>query len=647
LTFVLSAAYLCLVISRHNDDKTYEKALTWGNCWDAWRSVRSAELGRQALRSARPRGVSGIVRSRGPLPLMLYVASRESRVVWHGPGDFLLLEPPITIRLPTRRRGPLPASLRFADKQWQHLVLAVPPLLLMLAAIILALAGAGLVAALLAILLALVYTTVLLTAGVVMGLIWFYQTFGRRQRPSRKAGQEIKAVSTWRIGLCHVTDERQAAGLLRRALLRSHRLVEQQVLLKASELGARATVEEVQEELNCSPSVVTTTAMMAIVLEGAKHGESYQDGDHHVVLRRGKAVPFQRTMDAGGFAFWYLAGMAAVVLVGAQLTAETEQAACAPQCAGRPASFGLALRYLVQRLYFSDPDGLSPATGRAFVFGWLVSLASFIGIVVLAAAVTRYRSFVKESNKLGETMSARALLIVATDVELDQTLKAVNAANNTPAWLDYTGDQTVYDLGTVSETQVLLAQCEQSSLGVSGSTLTTAELVRRLNPDFVIMVGICFGLRDQALGDILVSRQLNVFDHRKVSQDGEDGLIVEIRRGDIVPPSHVLLDRFRSVRASWDGARVHFGQILSSNTLVNSPVLRRKLIALEPEAIGGEMEGSGVYAASARRGTHWILVKGVADYGMDKKKDAQELAASNAANFVVRMISMGALDKAP
>ena len=62
-----------------------------------------------------------------------------------------------------------------------------------------------------------------------------------------------------------------------------------------------------------------------------------------------------------------------------------------------------------------------------------------------------------------------------------------------------------------------------------------------------------------------------------------------------------------------------------------------------PEAIGGEMEGAGVYAAAGK--TDWILVKAICDWADGTKhvdKEArQKAAATNAAELVVEAIGQG------
>jgi nucleoside phosphorylase len=46
------------------------------------------------------------------------------------------------------------------------------------------------------------------------------------------------------------------------------------------------------------------------------------------------------------------------------------------------------------------------------------------------------------------------------------------------------------------------------------------------------------------------------------------------------------------------------------------------------------MEGSGLLASAHRTNTAWILVKGICDWGFNKKDDCQKIAVQNAIKFV-------------
>ena len=96
-----------------------------------------------------------------------------------------------------------------------------------------------------------------------------------------------------------------------------------------------------------------------------------------------------------------------------------------------------------------------------------------------------------------------------------------------------------------------------------------------------------------------------------------------------------------TAKLTWEGARVHFGVVLSGEKVVDNPEFRAELLQHEPHAIGGEMEGTGLYAACNGR-VDWILVKAICDWADGKKevvrKARQLTAAANAAQFVLHAL---------
>lgn len=73
--------------------------------------------------------------------------------------------------------------------------------------------------------------------------------------------------------------------------------------------------------------------------------------------------------------------MATVIGVGAQQVADAERASCEPtSCAGRPASYGDAVYWLLNRLLGGDPEGLAAVSLQARSFGLLISV---MGLVVI------------------------------------------------------------------------------------------------------------------------------------------------------------------------------------------------------------------------------------------------------------------------
>ncbi|WP_281398402.1 5'-methylthioadenosine/S-adenosylhomocysteine nucleosidase family protein [Nonomuraea jabiensis] len=207
---------------------------------------------------------------------------------------------------------------------------------------------------------------------------------------------------------------------------------------------------------------------------------------------------------------------------------------------------------------------------------------------------------------------------------------------------------TTFDLGLVRRARVLLAQTRTAAVDPGGAQLTAKSLIDRLRPDYLLLTGICYGLREgeQQLGDILVCTQLRGIDHKKIVEP-TPGTAVEISRGERVAPSVTLLDRCQTARLTKGTPKVHFGPMLSGSVLLNSPTARQELIDAHPDAIGGEMEAVGVYAAAAKKKVDWIVVKSVCDWGMGKNDDWHESASRNAAEFVRDVLLNGGLDQPP
>jgi nucleoside phosphorylase len=162
------------------------------------------------------------------------------------------------------------------------------------------------------------------------------------------------------------------------------------------------------------------------------------------------------------------------------------------------------------------------------------------------------------------------------------------------------------------------------------------------------MVGIAFGVdpQRQQIGDILVSQQLLGYDLQRVGTRVDGGLTIQAR-GDRPSASTRLLDRCRAGDLDWEGPALHFGLVLSGEKLVDNYDYREQLRQLAPEAVGGEMEGAGLYAAAQRSKVDWIMIKAICDWADGNKgldKDArQQQAAQNAAGFAFYIIGQGGL----
>ena len=237
------------------------------------------------------------------------------------------------------------------------------------------------------------------------------------------------------------------------------------------------------------------------------------------------------------------------------------------------------------------------------------------------------------------TSPGSILIVTVTKVEAQAVRQVFCRAFDKDWTRKHVGNKTYYDLGAHGNVQVFMVQSEMGTATPGGALLTVRQAIDDLKPQAVIMCGIAFGARPdkQHLGDILIAKQLWCYEPQKV--DNRKG---QTSRGDRPTASARLLDRFRSADLEWKGAKTHFGLVLSGEKLVNDPKFRDRLLKNEPEAIGGEMEGAGLYAVAHETKVDWILVKAICDWADGKKADnAQRSAAENAASFVLHVLQRG------
>lgn len=241
---------------------------------------------------------------------------------------------------------------------------------------------------------------------------------------------------------------------------------------------------------------------------------------------------------------------------------------------------------------------------------------------------------------------ADVLLVVATRIEADAVFDIFEDNGYAPTRASFSLINTYQLFTPVAGARIALVRCSMGAGGPGGPELTVAEAITALKPASVIMLGIAFGTdpQNQQVGDVLLST--GVFDY-ELQRAGTDlsGLLVQVPRGGRPAASPRLIGRFQMTRLRTCGLTLHEGVVLSGRKLVDNVDYRDQLTALCPDAIGGEMEGYGVYAAAQRLSTDWVIVKAICDWadGMKRHDKArrQEVAARNAALAVLRTLERG------
>lgn len=234
------------------------------------------------------------------------------------------------------------------------------------------------------------------------------------------------------------------------------------------------------------------------------------------------------------------------------------------------------------------------------------------------------------------------LLVTATEVERDAVIRRMVSPDDSDPILKVPLGDLVYFLGRIGESIVALVMSRIGAGLRDGSGFTIDEAIRACHPRAIIAVGIAWGMDTKRfrIGDVLISSRIIPFDIAR-RQDGGD-----IHRSPQPEAGRLLLNRFRNETA-WhferpDGyvCKYKDGPILSGESLVDSLEFKKGLHTQYRDAIGGEMEGTGVYGASAKHRSEWIVVKAICDWGDGTKHDNhQTLAAAAAVSLVEQVIS--------
>jgi nucleoside phosphorylase len=255
-----------------------------------------------------------------------------------------------------------------------------------------------------------------------------------------------------------------------------------------------------------------------------------------------------------------------------------------------------------------------------------------------------------QSQTICDAIDYRTIvLLTVNDNETHALLDAFLGKGKPPPHI-LMGSVTYNDLGIHGGYRIVNTVCEMGAGGIGASQQRTRQAIDHWHPSAIIAVGIAFGLDEtkQEIGDVLISTQLQDYDLSRLNADG-----TLTPRADKPSCSDALRNRLRQTdmsegRRHSDWPKVRFGPVLSGQKLLDNLDYRDSLKALFTEAIGGEMEGTGIYVSASEAKVDWIVIKGICDWGYNKNqadKDAwQRLAAKNAARVLKAALDVGSLN---
>ncbi|MEL6867588.1 MAG: hypothetical protein AAFP19_24400, partial [Bacteroidota bacterium] len=235
-------------------------------------------------------------------------------------------------------------------------------------------------------------------------------------------------------------------------------------------------------------------------------------------------------------------------------------------------------------------------------------------------------------------------IITATRVEVNEVRRSLEALPGLAHPARVFKDNYTYFLGRLGKYGVVVVQSRMGAAGAGSSIITTETTIQHWQPKAILMLGIAFGINSskQKIGDILIADKIFPYESKKVKIDNE-----VIFRAPIPLTSQLLADRFEEIGEDWredythadnqESPSIYRGPLLSGEVLIDDRLYRDKLLDHFKEAIGGEMEASGIFAASTARSLPWLVVKAICDFGDGNKSENKTAYQARAIRAVVSL----------
>lgn len=170
----------------------------------------------------------------------------------------------------------------------------------------------------------------------------------------------------------------------------------------------------------------------------------------------------------------------------------------------------------------------------------------------------------------------------------------------------------------------------------------TARVMYYFQPKYILLVGVAGGIKDVAIGDIVIATKAYGYDSGKESENGFDSRPYVIDHPvEILRICRRLARKYNSQKRSF---KVVLGPIASGNKVVayRDAVTYQIIKQHYNDTIALEMEATGFAEAASGFGVQFANIRGISDLLDNKtksdKEGSQELASQRAAQFTIDLI---------
>ena len=240
-----------------------------------------------------------------------------------------------------------------------------------------------------------------------------------------------------------------------------------------------------------------------------------------------------------------------------------------------------------------------------------------IDIILVTATITEYRAVVRTAKPTGR--DGKKYIKVTTE---DGSAK--------------------FMLGSYGKKTVAIIRTGQ---GPKETRKKLEKVQSIIKAKYVIAIGICYGMNDEKskLGDIIVAEyvwdisETRVIDGKKEFNPKVYPTGAKLQNIFTDHDTFTVLPDMPDVKP----VKIHYGILVTEDTLVDSQDHKEDILEQIPKAIGGEKEAEGINAAATNGHYEWIVIKAIADWGDGNKepfRKCQEYASIAAARFVLHCL---------
>lgn len=243
------------------------------------------------------------------------------------------------------------------------------------------------------------------------------------------------------------------------------------------------------------------------------------------------------------------------------------------------------------------------------------------------------------------------ILVTATETEYRAVMGTSTQIESSQGYTQVALKDVTFNLVMYGSNKVAVIRTGQGS---RRTTVMLNKVQKVINAQYVIAIGICYGMKEgkTKLGDVIVAEIITDTSNRRASRDETTARPDGCRCGAELSNIFQQTQGYRFKSGESDGkdqcVAVHYGVIVSEDTLVASQAYKDNILKQIPHALGGEMEGVGLMQSATEGKYEGIMIKGIADWGNEDKEPYrkwQEFAAVAAAQYVLFHLKSRALQK--